>query len=211
MQTFIKVSVVIIHMKEKQMVKIITDPEQMELFENPNYLRILSILREGELNIKEIHKRFNKNYEDKKTLSTMYRYMEKLAEHDLIFVSREELKRKHIIESYYSRTAKFFAFENKKHEKKAVKAASELLQKIYDLDKERTETITNLIQDYNQDMFQEDLKFYKTHGEEILKIEKEYGYKILKGAIHMILGLLYYKKNPELLQKIFAVLKGDSS
>ncbi len=183
----------------------------MKFFENPNYLRILSILREGEFNIKEIHKRFNKDYEDKKTLSTMYRYMETLAAHDLVYVSREELKRKHIIESYYSRTAMFFVFEEEEYKKKAVKAASELLQKIYDIDTERAEKLTQLLQEYDQDMFQEDLKFYETHGEKILTIEKDYGYKTLKGGTHLILGLLYYKKNPELINKIFEVLEGDSS
>jgi DNA-binding transcriptional ArsR family regulator len=209
MQTFIKLSVFIINM-EKKMVKIISDPEQIELFENPNYLRILSILREGEFNIKEIHKRFNKDYEDRKTLSTMYRYMETLTEHDLVYVSREELKRKHIIESYYSRTAMFFAFEEEEYKKKAVKAASEILQKIHDLDTERAKRLTELLQEYDHDMFQEDLNFYETHGKEILTVEKDYGYKILKGGIHLILGLLYYKKNPELINKIFEVLEGES-
>ncbi|MGD2248254.1 MAG: hypothetical protein PVF58_07585 [Candidatus Methanofastidiosia archaeon] len=196
---------------EKKMVKIISDPEQMELFENPNYLRILSILREGEFNIKEIHKRFNKDYEDKKTLSTMYRYMETLTERDLIYVSREELKRKHIIESYYSRTAMFFAFEEEEYKKKAVKAASELLQKIYDLDTERTKKLTQLLTEYDQDMFKKDLKFYERYGEKILTVEKDYGYKTLKGGIHLVLGLLYCKKNPELINKIFEVLKEESS
>jgi DNA-binding transcriptional ArsR family regulator len=192
-------------MKNQKMVEVIETPEKMELFENPSYMRILSILRQGEFNIKEIHERFNKDYEDKKTLSTMYRYMEKLVEHDLVFVSREELKRKHIIESYYSRTAMFFVFKDNK--KESIKAASELLQKIYILDTENAEKLTQLLQEYHQDMFQNDITFYEQYGEKILTIEKEHGYKILKGAIHLILGILYYRKNPELLDRIFVVLE----
>lgn len=191
------------------MVEVIETPEKMELFGNLSYVRILSILRQGEFNIKEIHKRFNEDYEDKKTLSTMYRYMEKLAEHDLVFVSREELKRKHIIEGYYSRTAMFFVFKDM-HKEESIKAASELLQKVYTLDTEHAEKLTQILKEYHQDMFQNDVTFYETYGEKILTVEKEHGYKILKGAIHLILEILYYRKNPELFDRIFAVLEKES-
>ena len=110
------------------MVKVLKDSEQTELFENPNLSRIVSILRRGEMNIKEIHKLFNENYEDKKTLTSMYRYMEKMVESDLVFVSREELKRGHLIERYYSRTAKIFVFEEERTEENVANAASELVQ-----------------------------------------------------------------------------------
>jgi DNA-binding PadR family transcriptional regulator len=197
-------------MKKQEMVKIIKDPEQEQLFENPNYTRILSILRKGELTIKEIHRLFNEDYEDKKTLTTIYRYMEKLSANDLVFVSREELKRKHLIESYYIRTAKFFLFENEQQEKDAVDAASELLQQIFNLDEERKEKLKRLIQQYNREGHQNDVEFYERYGDEILKTERTYGFKILKSAVHTTHEFLYSKKNQELLERIHEILEGGA-
>lgn len=193
-------------MKKQEMVKAITDPEQVELFKNPNYSRILSILRKGELTIKEIHTHFNTDYEDKKTLSTIYRYMEKLTECGLVFVSREELKKKHIIESYYSRTALFFAFKEKRAERAVVDAAAELLQHIYNVGEERGKELQSLIQEYNT-LCQHGEDFYRNYGEKILSLEKEYGLEIVKEALGTVIELLYFKKNPELLERIFKVLE----
>lgn len=53
-------------MTRQKMVKAIKDPELQKLFENPNYSRILHIMGNGELTVKEIHKRFNEDYEGKK-------------------------------------------------------------------------------------------------------------------------------------------------
>jgi DNA-binding PadR family transcriptional regulator len=197
-------------MKKQEMVKIIKDPEQEKLFENPNFTRILSILRKGELTIKEIHRLFNEGYEDKKTLTTIYRYMEKLSANDLVFVSREELKRKHLIESYYSRTAKFFLFENEQQEKDAVDAASELLQQIFNLDEERREKLKRLIQQYNREGHQNDVEFYETYGDEILKTERTYGYRTLKTAVHATHEFLYSRKNQELFERIYEILEAGA-
>jgi len=194
-------------MKKQEIVKVIKDPKQLELFKNPNYSRIIGILRKGELNIKEIHRLFNKDYEDKKTLSTIYRYMEKLAENDLVFVSREELKKKHLIESFYQRTALFFTFEDKRSEKNVINAISQLLQQIYNLSEEKGRELTELIHQYNKDVCQGDKDFYEKHGEKILNLEKQYGFEIMKEAMKTVDELLYFKKNPELLEKIFEILK----
>jgi predicted transcriptional regulator len=193
-------------MKKQEMVKTITDAEQVNLFENPNYSRILVILRKGELTIKEIHKYFNTDYEDKKTLSTIYRYMEKLTACGLVFVSNKELKKKHIIESYYSRTALFFTFKQKRAEKAVVNAVVELLQHMYKVD-EGGDELTQLIQEYTT-LCQHDEDFYKDYGEKILELEKKYGLKVIKEAINIAIELLYFEKNPELLEKIFKVFKG---
>ena len=194
-------------MKKQEIVKVIKDPKQLELFKNPNYSRIIGILRKGELNIKEIHRLFNKDYEDKKTLSTIYRYMEKLAENDLVFVSREELKKKHLIESFYQRTALFFTFEDKRSEKNVINAISQLLQQIYNLSEEKGRELTELIHQYNKNVYQGDKDFYEKHGEKILNLEKQYGFEVMKEAMKTVGELLYFKRNPELLEKIFEVLE----
>jgi Fe2+ or Zn2+ uptake regulation protein len=194
-------------MKKQEIVKAIKDPKQLELFENPNYSRILGILRKGELTIKEIHQLFNKDYEDKKTLSTVYRYMEKLLENDLVFVSREELRKKHLIESYYQRTALFFTFEDKRSEKDVISATSNLLQQMYNLSDDRAKNLTELIYQYSTEVCQRDRDFYEKHGEKILTLEKEYGFETMKVAIKTVDELLYFKRNPELLEKINKILE----
>ncbi|MBU7046214.1 MAG: helix-turn-helix transcriptional regulator [Theionarchaea archaeon] len=195
-------------MEKQEIVKVIKDPKQLELFENPNYSRILGILRKGELTIKEIHRLFNKDYEDKKTLSTVYRYMEKLLENDLVFVSREELKKKHLIESYYRRTALFFTFEDKRSEKDVITATSKLLQDMYNLSEDKGKTLTELINQFSTHVYQCDRDFYEKHGEKILALEREYGFDIMKVAIKTVDELLYFKRNPELLEKIYEILEG---
>lgn len=195
-------------MKKQKMVTVLKDLEQAELFENPNYERIISILRKGELNIKEIHRLFNENYEDKKTLTSIYRYMEKLLENDLVFVSKEEIKRKHLIEKYYSRTAMFFLFEKEKFKKNAVDATFELLQQIYPVDKEKEEELKSLFQEYNRDLSKCEVDFFEKHGEEILRLEKKHGFKAAKDATYTFIELLYFREHPELLEGIFKILEG---
>ncbi|MFQ5891516.1 MAG: hypothetical protein ACE5HW_01820 [Candidatus Methanofastidiosia archaeon] len=182
--------------------------EQEKLLENPNYGRIITILRKGELNAKEIHKFFNKDYEDKKTLTSIYRYLEKLLENDLVFVIKEELKRKHLIEKYYSRTAKFFFFPKKRFEKKVVNATFELLQKIYNLDEERGRELKKLIDEHGKNLHKCDSDFFKEHGEKILKLEEKYGFKAVMYAGKTIIELLYFREKPELLERIFMILEG---
>jgi len=195
------------NVKAQEMVKVLRDPKQLEVFENPNYVRILSILRQGELNIKEVHKLFNKGYEDKKTLTTMYRYMEKLAENDLVFMSREKMKRKHLIERYYSRTAMFFLFQEERFEKNAVDATFELLQEIYDSGREDGKELKELLKEHGRNMKKCEEDFFQKYGEEILKLEEKYGFKAAKHATYTLNELLYFKKNPELLENIFKVPK----
>jgi Fe2+ or Zn2+ uptake regulation protein len=195
-------------MMKQEIVKILKDPEQIDLFENPNYSRIVSILRRGELTIKEIHTLFNKDYEDKKTLTSIYRYMETLLENDLVFVSKEELMKGHLIERYYSRTALVFLFEDKKAEDLTINAASELLQKIYSLDTKRAEEFKKLLGELGRDMGKGGAKFLEKYGEEIFGLEKKYGFKAVTGAAKQFHQLLYYRDNPEMIDKIFAVLEG---
>jgi Fe2+ or Zn2+ uptake regulation protein len=195
-------------MNKLEMVKVLKDPEQIELFENPNYSRIIYIMRKGELTVKEIHRLFNENYEDKKTLTSIYRYMEKLLEHGLVFVSREELKRGHLIEKYYSRTAMIFLFENEKIDVKVISAMSELLQNIYTIDEARKEELKKFFQEINREMAQFGVQFYEKYGEKVFQLEKEYGFEATKIAAKRFMEILYYRENPEFLEKVFEILEG---
>lgn len=195
-------------MVKQKMVKVIKDPEQLELFENPNYARILHIMRNGELTVKEIHENFNKDYEDRKTLTSVYRYMEKLVESDLVFVSKEELKRGNLIESYYSRTAIIFFLEDERTEENVINAASELFQEIYNLDKESKEELHKLLRKWAKDAHQNKLDFYNKRGKEISRLEKRFGFKPVLYATDIIREFLYIRQNPELLKKMFEILEG---
>ena len=182
------------------------DLEQVELFDNPNYDRIVRILRRGESTIKEIHELFNKDYEDKKTLTSIYRYMEKLVEHGLVYVSKEELKRGHLIERYYSRTARFFLFEGERSFEDTINASCEFLQQIYSLDTEEKEELKKLLRELARDMEKYNTEFYEKHGNEILEEEKEVGYEAARHAANLFSELLYFRKNPELIGKLLKIL-----
>jgi len=195
-------------MKKQEMVIVLKDPKQEELLENPSYSRIIGILRKGELNVKEIHRLFNENYEEKKTLTSIYRYMEKLLENGLVFVSREEIKKKHIIEKYYSRTAMFFLFEKERFKKNVVNATLELFQQIYNVDKENRKELEKLFHEHGKNMSKREVDFFKEHGKEILGLEKKYGFKAAKNATYTFIELLYFRENSELLERIFKILEG---
>jgi hypothetical protein len=195
-------------MKTQEMVKVLKDPKQIELFENPNYSRIISIMRKGELNVKEIHRLFNSDYEDKKTLTSIYRYMEKLLENDLVFVSREELKRGHLIERYYSRTAVIFLFEDERLNEKVINAAIELLQQMYNLDEKAREELTELLRESEKVLGNRGVEFYEKYGEKIFQLEKKYGFKVMKAAATKFQELLFFRQNSELLDNLFKILEG---
>ncbi|MGC1119724.1 MAG: hypothetical protein WBA22_01405 [Candidatus Methanofastidiosia archaeon] len=194
-------------MTEQTLIKVLEDSKQVELFEDPPYARILAILRNGELNIKEIHKRFNKDYEDKKALSSIYRYVEKLVELDLVYVSKEVKKRRHLIESYYSRTGKFFVFSDRD----ILKATAELLSHVYGLDEEKEKELEQLLQEYDKKTLRLDSDFYENYSQVILEMEKEYGFKILAEATYIIHQILYPRKYPELGKKVFKFLENSAN
>ncbi|MGD2248190.1 MAG: hypothetical protein PVF58_07260 [Candidatus Methanofastidiosia archaeon] len=193
---------------EKTMVKVLKDPEQIELFENPNYTRIIGILRKGELTIKEIHKHFNTDYEDKKTLTSIYRYMETLVDNGLVFVSKEELKKGHLIERYYSRTAQLFLFEDERLEEDALNAVVELLQQIYGLDSECAQELKGVMREWMKDMEKKSVDFYKKYGSEIFALEKKYGFTAVKTAAKAFYEFLYFKEHPDVFKNVFEILEG---
>ncbi|MBU7015648.1 MAG: hypothetical protein HXS52_12685 [Theionarchaea archaeon] len=190
-------------MTEQTIVRVLEDPRQIELFDDPPYARILVILRNGELNIKEIHRRFNRNYEDKKALSSIYRYIEKLTELDLVYVSKEVRKRRHLTESYYSRTGKFFVFSDKD----ILKATAGLFSQVYDLDEEKEQELEKLLLEYDKKRLRLDGDFYRDYSQMLLETEKEYGFKILAEAICIMRQILYPRKYPELGKNIFEFLE----
>ena len=189
------------------MVMVIKDPKKIKLLGNPNYSRIISILRNGGLTVKEIHEKFNKDYEDKKTLTSIYRYMEKLVCYGLVYVCKEEVKRGHLIESYYSRVARIFLLEDERVEEDVINAASELLQRICSLDEKDSEELKTLLGEWDKDLHAHKMEFYSTYGEEILKMEKKYGIDAGKGAMYMVYLLLYLRKHPELPERLFKLLE----
>jgi Fe2+ or Zn2+ uptake regulation protein len=206
METFIKVSAAVVLMQN--MVKVLKNPQQIELFENPNYTRIIGILRKGELTIKEIHEYFNTDYEDKKTLTSIYRYMETLTEHDLVFVSKEELKKGHLIERYYSRTAQIFLFEDERLEEDALNAAVELLQEIYGLDSGCADELKGAMREWMKDMERQSVNFFKKYGPEVFALEKKYGFNAVKTAAKAFYEFLYFREHPDVFKSVFEILEG---
>ncbi|MBU7022800.1 MAG: hypothetical protein HXS40_01440 [Theionarchaea archaeon] len=197
-------------MKKQEMVKVLSDPKVIEQFDNPNLHRILSIMRQGELNVKDIHKLFNTDYEDKKTLTSIYRYMDTLLEKDLVFVSREELKRGHLVERYYSRTARFFLFEDISDEN-LFNAIVELFQKIYHIDKKEAEEVKALIMESEKSMSKQAEEFYEVHGDEALELEKMYGFEAARAAAKTLIQFTFFSENTEMTKKISEILKKSSN
>ncbi|MBU7015473.1 MAG: hypothetical protein HXS52_06475 [Theionarchaea archaeon] len=196
-------------MKKQEMVKVVKDPKITDLLSNPNMHRILNIMRQGELNVKEIHTLFNKDYEDKKTLTSIYRYMDTLLENDLVFVSREELKRGHLMERNYSRTAMFFLFEETSDED-LIDATSRLFQKIYHIDDKNAEELKALIQESEKSMTEQSHGFYEVHGKEVLDLEKAHGFKAARAATKILVEFIFFIENPEMIKKIREIVKKSS-
>ncbi|MGC1122040.1 MAG: hypothetical protein WBA22_13195 [Candidatus Methanofastidiosia archaeon] len=193
-------------MKKQEMVKVLKDSKVVDLSDNPNFHRILNIMRQGELNVKEIHKLFNKDYEDKKTLTSIYRYMDTLLEKDLVFVSREELKRGHLVERYYSRTARFFLFEDISDEN-LISAISDLFQRIYRIDGKEAEELKVLIQESEKSISRQSQEFYEAHGDEVLDLEKVRGFEAARAAAKTLIQFIFFSENPEMTNKIREIVK----
>lgn len=189
------------------MVHLIEKPDRRELFDNPNYSRILRILRNEELSAKEIHKRFNKDYEDKKTLTSIYRYLKTLKKHDLVYVSREETKKGHLIESYYSRTAQFFIFPDEWSDESVIDATADLVKRVYQLSGEKGKRLNDLLHELSKRRGEYFINFYKEFGDEILEIEQKYGFDVMNEATHIIHELRYFRNNPELFNRLFDLLE----
>lgn len=193
-------------MRKQEMVKVVKDPKVINSLSNPNFHRILNIMRQGELNVKEIHKLFNKEYEDKKTLTSIYRYMDALLEQDLVFVSREELKRGHLVERYYSRTARFFLFEDISDEN-LINATSDLFQRIHHIDDEEARELRRLIQESEESMSKQAQAFYEANGDEVLDLEKVFGFEAARAATKTLMQFTFFSKNPEIIEKIGKIVK----
>lgn len=193
-------------MPEQKMVETIKDPKTRELFDNPNYSRVLKIMRNKKLTVKEIHKRFNKDYEDTKTLTSLYRYIKKLKKHDLVYVCKQETKKGHLLESYYSRTAQFFIFPKKWTNENVITATAKLVKRIFELDKEKEEDVEKLLHEHSEKLNDFFIEFYKEYGEKVLQIERKYGFDTAKKAADMLHELQYFRKNPELLERLFDLL-----
>ena len=191
----------------QKMVIIISDEDRMKLFDDPNYSRIIDILRQGEMTVKEIHGLFNGGYEDKKTLSTIYRYIETLMENGLIFISKERLKRGHLVVRYYSRTAKIFAFQDQRLEQNTVGAILQLSEKIFQVTAEEKETLESLLETVAKELQESEIQFYEEHGDEIFALEKEFGFKAIKMAAKVLNEFLYLGQHPDSLKTIYRILK----
>lgn len=81
--------------------KIIRDPEILNLTLEPTRSGILCLLSEGDMTVAELSERLDKHP------STVYRHIKKLQDHDFVYVSGSKWK-SHSSEYIYGRTAKLF-------------------------------------------------------------------------------------------------------
>ncbi|MHA1125205.1 MAG: hypothetical protein ACTSO7_04350 [Candidatus Heimdallarchaeota archaeon] len=99
------------------------------------YIRIIKALREKHMTVKEIHDLYI-DEETKKhtyTIKTIYRYLEKLEDADLIIVSGHRLtKGNRLPEKLYARTANiFFKSQEEKTSPEAIEKRKDMIKKIY--------------------------------------------------------------------------------
>jgi hypothetical protein len=159
------------------------------------------------MTVKEIHRLFNEGYEDKKTLSSIYRYIETLLENDLIFVSKERLKKGHLVERSYSRTAKIFAFQDQRLEQNTVGAILELSEKIFQVTAQKKTTLQDQLETVAKEIQRSEIQFYEQHGNEIFALEKEFGFKAIKTAAKIVNEFLYLSQHTDSLKTIYKILK----
>lgn len=186
--------------------QVVEDPEAEKLMDDPNSARILYILREGELSAKQIHSRFNAGFEKKKTLTSIYRYLTQLQKNGYIEVSREELKKNHMIVKYYARTARFFLSSERhvcEEMKNEIDAASSIYASIYKLDvKKVKERILEIMRDEN-DL---SIKIFEDYGSVFLEEEKKFGWEKTQHALKLIWPLIE-EKEKKLVTKTLALLE----
>jgi DNA-binding transcriptional ArsR family regulator len=190
----------------EKMLQVMEDPEAIKIMNEPNAGRILYILREGELSAKQIHSKFNADYDKKKTLTSIYRYLSQLEKKGFVKVSREELKKKHMIMKYYVRTAKFFveSFDYiSENSCKELEIASTILSGMYGIDRERAKK--ELLEILKIDMDINTIILDK-HGALLLEEEKKSDWEKVRSSLKMIWPLIIEKERGT-ISKAVSLLK----
>jgi len=117
---------------EPEIVKFL-DPKDTELANK--HIRIIKALREKHMTVKEIHDLYIDQDTNKHTytIKTIYRYLEKLEELNLIIVSGHRLtKGNRLPEKLYARTANiFFKSQEEKTTPEALEKRNDMIKKIY--------------------------------------------------------------------------------
>ncbi|MHA1365331.1 MAG: hypothetical protein ACTSP5_02840 [Candidatus Heimdallarchaeota archaeon] len=117
---------------EPEIVKFL-DPKDTELANK--HIRIIKALREKHMTVKEIHDLYIDQDTNKHTytIKTIYRYLEKLEELNLIIVSGHRLtKGNRLPEKLYARTANiFFKSQEEKTTPEALEKRKDMIKKIY--------------------------------------------------------------------------------
>ncbi|MHA1355311.1 MAG: hypothetical protein ACTSR1_09090 [Candidatus Heimdallarchaeota archaeon] len=117
---------------EPEIVKFL-DPKDTELANK--HIRIIKALREKHMTVKEIHDLYIDQDTNKHTytIKTIYRYLEKLEESNLIIVSGHRLtKGNRLPEKLYARTANiFFKSQEEKTTPEALEKRKDMIKKIY--------------------------------------------------------------------------------
>jgi DNA-binding PadR family transcriptional regulator len=178
----------------EKMLQVMEDTEAIKLMNDPNAGRILYILREGELSAKEIHSKFNADYDKKKTLTSIYRYLSALEKKGFVKVSREELKKKHMIMKYYVRTARFFTESLEcieEHISEELEIAATLLADMYGAEREK-------IKDSLQEIIKMDVDvntlILEKHGMLLLNEERKSNWEKVRNSLKLIWPLIVEKE-----------------
>ncbi|MBD3190707.1 MAG: ArsR family transcriptional regulator [Candidatus Heimdallarchaeota archaeon] len=104
---------------QPEIIKVVTDEETGKYFEDENLLLVLKLLRKGAMTVDDLVQEFKKQ-DVEKSDKTIYRYLNKLTQADLVAKAGKRVLKKgddYTTQTLYSRTAKVF-FENYSEEEK---------------------------------------------------------------------------------------------
>lgn len=118
---------------QPEIIKVVTDEETGKHFEDENLLLVLKLLRKGPMTVEDLVKEFKKQGVEKSD-KTIYRYLNKLTQVDLVAKAGKRVLKKgddYTTQTLYSRTAKVF-FESYSQEEKQ-KPQYRKPKKLYDV------------------------------------------------------------------------------
>jgi len=119
---------------ESEVVKFL-DPKDTELANK--HIRIIKALREKNMTVKEIHDLYIDEDTNKHTytIKTIYRYLEKLEEANLVIISGHRLTQgNRLPEKLYARTANiFFKSQDEKTSPEAIEKRENMTKNLYDI------------------------------------------------------------------------------
>ena len=136
--------------------------DKVKRLQNPLYLPIIKILREGYRTFKEIKEEYTKYASTVPPDKTLYRHLNSLKEFGLIFeIGKRVYKGKSMTEKLFARTAKFFYTASKAKGKEytdKIKKQSILLSKLLVLTREVKEDSAVCIEEFLTNLHTQDLE-----------------------------------------------------